>query len=258
MVVVLPWNAKTEGAQEANPPAAEKVPLVTVAVQRIGKEVSSAFTIKVTIANTTDAPIALKGLKAVVPPVMCRQMDVSKNPQTWSDITFDHPNLGPGQQIISRVSVPAARAFDFGVLFFVSSSLEIGATVSYGLEDISQPIRQIEATAPIEWEGNMWGKFVGGLIGCCALALFLSSRKISGNPFSRPQLASFFGAFLSTFVLGVAAVIAAILFVAFLTPGSLPISFSVQDWRGGALLGLFSIPIGGWLRDKLSAKRLSK
>jgi hypothetical protein len=247
----LALPAKAETKEEATPDA-QKIPLVAVEVQRNSKDVTAPFTIKATIVNTTNAPIVLRSLKAIVPAALQRsERDASK----WQQTPLQDRVLSQGQKVVERISVPAA--FILKTLLFVSSSWETGATLFYDLENIEQQTPPIETTVSIEWQGSIWGKLFGGLIGCGALALFLSSRQIGGPARQYKRTFLFVSSFLSTFTVGVATVLAATLLIAFLTPGSLPISFSVEDWRGGALLGLFSVPIGGWLLDKLSAAKLA-
>jgi hypothetical protein len=250
-------NASAEAAKEEVAPAAEKVPLVTVEVQRSSKEISDRFTMKFTIANTTDAPIAVKGLRAIVPAERVRKAEGANSSTQWAELTFDSLRLNAGQKVVKRIDVPSAPAYNSMILFFAASNLETGATIFYSVEDLHQPVREVEATIPLEWGGNILGKLLGGLIGCSALALFLSSREVSGARLSRARLLAFVSSFFSTVAVGLGTVLAGTLLVAFLAPGSLPISFAVEDWRGGALLGLFSIPVGGWLLDKLSAKKLA-
>jgi hypothetical protein len=256
MAALVCFNAAAETATEGSP-AAEKVPLVKVEVQRSSKEVSSAFMIKVTIANTTDAPITVKKLKAIVPAERVRKAKRADSSTKWSKLTFDALKLNAGQKVVKRIAVPSAPAYDFRILFFSASKLETGATVFYRVENLNQPVREEEDTIPLDWGGNLLGKVFGGLIGCSALALFLSSREVSGTRLSHAHLVDFASSFFSTVAVGLGTVLAGTLLVAFLTPGSLPISFAIEDWRGGALLGLFSIPVGGWLLDKLSEKKLA-
>jgi hypothetical protein len=231
--------------------AAEKLPLVTIQVQRNDKDVTASFTIKVTIANTTGAPIILRRLVPTIPVTLQRNLQ---------EISLEGRTLQPGQKIIKRIPVPEASTFH--TLLFVSSTWEIGAVLFYDLEDINQQTREIEQTETVDWKGSIWGKLFGGLIGCAALALFLSSRQPPTPTAIATKKATGFYRFLcsfsSTFAVGAATVLAATLLLAFLSTGSLPVTFSVDDWRGGALLGLFSVPIGGWLLDKLTEKKLGE
>jgi hypothetical protein len=252
ILIDLGLSNKAKSADAA--PAAEQVPLITVEVERNGKEVSSPFTIKVTIANTLGAPVYLKQLKTIIPAAVSRRVKSGEKATAWEIILFDKVALAAGQKRVVRIEVPPSPAFEPAVLFFIASKLETGVTLSYDVEALNEPTREIDATTTVEWAGNMWGKLFGGIIGCCALALFLASREITERSLSRTAITSFASSFFSTFVLGVATVVAAILLVAFLAPGSLPITFSVDDWRGGALLGLFSVSIGRWLLDKLGSK----
>jgi hypothetical protein len=158
---------------------------------------------------------------------------------------------------VARISVPPALPISWPMISFVSSTLDVGATLTYSGEDFTQCPRPIDTTVPEKWESGILAKIFGGMVGCSALALFLSVRQFTGTNFSRESRSAFIGSFLSTAILGIATVVAATLVITFLSPGDLPIAFSIEDWRGGALLGLFSIPIGRWLLDKVSPKETS-
>jgi len=256
VVIVTASALLAKGETKDEPkPAAEKLPLITSEVQRNSKDVSGEFTIKVTSANTTDAPISLRLLSPIIPAEFHRRPTSSTTASQHVDLNGQ--KLPPAQKITKRIPVPPASVV--GTLFFVASTWETGATLSYDLEDVNQQTREIEATVATDWQGSFWGKLFGGMIGCAALAVFLSSRQIA-NPIEKTanKAYAFLSSFVSTFAVGVATVLAATLLIAFLSPGSLPITFSVDDWRGGALLGLFSVPIGGWLLDKLSQKNLTE
>jgi hypothetical protein len=252
LVVELLFVPRNVTSQVNTVPAAEAIPLVKVAIERTSNEAQRAFTIRVEIVNTLSAPVSLKALTAIVPSALDRQTD---SPTTgWHTVGFDQSKLAPGLKVVARINVPRKSAVSPSMLWFVASTMETGAKLKYALEDLNQPLREIDTTVPVKWEGNLWGKLLGGLIGCSALALFLASRDIQGNRLSWGLISAFGASFLSVFALGIGTVIAGTLLTAFLAPADLPITFSIDDWRGGALLGLLSIPIGTWLLGKLSPK----
>src|SRR5882757_954264 len=253
-VLVAQFVSAARAADTSNLPAAVAIPLVIVEIDRSDKEAPRGFTIKVTVTNTLNAPITLNKLTAIVPSSLNRPTD---NNQSWRTVNFEKPNLPAGQKVITRIFVPPASPISWPMIFFVSSTLDVGATLTYSLEDLTQPAPDIDTTVAEKWESGILAKLFGGVVGCSALALFLSLRQLTGTSFSRESRSAFIGSFLSTVLLGIATVLAATLLITFLSPGDLPIAFSIEDWRGGALLGLFSIPIGRWLLDKVSPKETS-
>lgn len=253
-VFVAQFVSDVRAADTSTFPASQAIPLVTVKIERSDKEAPRGFTIKVTVTNTLNAPITLNGLTAIVPSALNRPADTK---QSWRTVNFDNPNLPAGQKVIRQIFVPSVSPISWPMISFVSSTSDVGATLTYSSEDVTQPASNIDTTVSEKWESGILAKLFGGVIGCSALALFLSVRQLTGTSFSRESRSAFIGSFLSTMILGIATVLAATLLITFLSPGDLPIAFSIQDWRGGALLGLFSIPIGKWLLDKVSPKETS-
>lgn len=253
-VLVAQFVSDVRAADTSTFPAAEAIPLVTVVIERSDKEAPREFTIKVTVTNTLNAPITLNGLTAIVPSALHRPTDTN---QSWRTVNFENPNLPAGQKVIRRIFVPSVSPISWPMISFVSSTLDVGATFTYSTENVTQPARNIDMMVGEKWEGGILAKLFGGVVGCSALALFLSVRQLTGTSFSRESRSAFIGSFVSTMILGIATVLAATLLITFLAPGDLPITFSIEDWRGGALLGLFSIPIGKWLLDKVSPKETS-